>query len=263
MGAARRHVSARQGQRSETSVETDAIRCRVRHVIRHAVVWGVRHLGLINGGRNGGPGQVQQVNMFRQGGQPRLRPPCTAVKDPIGTKHSSARTARYPYAYVFQGQKTVLVWHTRGRADGFVRAAGVTLLAAPSEAQLRGELGKDTRRVRWAEGAAMDFDRFWVAVRNLRVGRASSKATCKMLLDGWNFLEDLLRTTRSRAVAKRLRTPLLDTVYDKLFYGINLPAVTPKGRSYSPLWTRAELRTLRKEIGAVWQYLRERGVIVP
>lgn len=185
------------------------------------------------------------------------------MKDPIGTKRPSAPTARYPYAYVSKGQRTVLVWQTRGRADGFVRAAGLKLFAAPSEAQLRGELGKDARRVRWADGAAMDFDRFWVALRNLRVRRSSSKATCKVLLDGWNFMEDLLRTTRSRAVAKRLRTPILDKVCDKLFYGINLPSVTPKGRSYSPLWTRAELRTLRKEIGAVWQYLQERGVIAP
>ncbi len=45
-------------------------------------------------------------------------------------------------------------------------------------------------------------------------------------------------------------------VLDKLFWGCNLPAVTPKGKSYIPIWTKKEvkeLRTMLEECIAVFE----------
>jgi len=33
---------------------------------------------------------------------------------------------------------------------------------------------------------------------------------------------------------------LTQKIYNKLFWGSNLPAVTPKGRYYEPIWPRRE-----------------------
>jgi len=57
---------------------------------------------------------------------------------------------------------------------------------------------------------------------------------CAMLLDLWNLAQDVAVST-----GKGLNTtgPATDTLYDKLFHGCNLPALTPPGRCYTPWWT--------------------------
>lgn len=36
----------------------------------------------------------------------------------------------------------------------------------------------------------------------------------------------------------------VDDVYDKMFKGCNLPAITPEGEEYYPIWTKAEMRII-------------------
>jgi hypothetical protein len=80
-------------------------------------------------------------------------------------------------------------------------------------------------------------------------------------LDGWNFIEDLLKTIGAKKELRTLRTPLLNKAYDKFFYGVNLPSVTPEGKSYSPLWLAEEILALRREFRTVWHNLRRVGLI--
>jgi len=67
---------------------------------------------------------------------------------------------------------------------------------------------------------------------------------CSNLLNAWNLLadihasrgetNDLLSHTDQRGQA----------VYEKLFYGCNLPAVTPEGQRFDPTWSVEECRSL-------------------
>jgi hypothetical protein len=109
----------------------------------------------------------------------------------------------------------------------------------------------------WTQEAELDFDEFWMAIKGLRVNRASSTKTCARLLNGWNFLEDLLRALAEPDWLKRLSTASMKRIYDKLYYGNNLPAVTPVGRSYSPLWPREEIVLLRGTFRKLWHELAQ------
>lgn len=166
----------------------------------------------------------------------------------------------YPYAYIYKSKKTVLIWQTNGR-DTFRWVSPKCLLQASTVMNLKRQLRAEAAQVHWSEHAEIDFDKFWTALESLRANRASSSETCSVLLKGWNFIEDMGRTFNLKKEMKRLRSKLLDKAYEKVFYGCNLPSVTPKGKSYRPLWSTAEIKSLRTEHRAVWQSLRSQGYI--
>ena len=66
---------------------------------------------------------------------------------------------------------------------------------------------------------------------------------CDAFLGAWNLFADV-----ARSVGTPLddRGELADKVYDKLFWGNNIPAVTPAGREYVPVWSKEEMDCLRR-----------------
>lgn len=168
----------------------------------------------------------------------------------------------YPYAFIFKNVRTVLIWQTsKAFPDSFKLDPKGSLISAETEQELKRKLGVECEKVKWADGSEIDFNKLWVSLRNLRVGRASSEGTCKLLLDGWNFLEDLGQTFELNQELEGLRAPFLNKIYDKLLSGSNLPSLTPEGRSYSPLWLQDEIYSLRNEFRKVWKLFRELGYI--
>lgn len=76
----------------------------------------------------------------------------------------------------------------------------------------------------------------------LRPGRSLSPQRATALLECWNALSDLAHTVDAGVETKRLRTKRL---YDKLFYGSNVPSMTPAGQTYRLVLGEDERRTLR------------------
>lgn len=66
---------------------------------------------------------------------------------------------------------------------------------------------------------------------------------CDAFLGGWNLFGDV-----ARSVGTPLddRGELADKVYDKLFWGNNIPAVTPRDHEYVPVWNKDEMECLRR-----------------
>ena len=92
-----------------------------------------------------------------------------------------------------------------------------------------------------------DIDAMLRALAGLRDGRASSISTCKQLLDGWNLLEDLARSLDLAMNEGSARDKQVQSkAYQKLFWGNNLPAVTPEGKTYLPLFLASERRLMRR-----------------
>lgn len=61
------------------------------------------------------------------------------------------------------------------------------------------------------------------------------------VIDAWNELDDLLLLT---ATPLGFRGERASRCYDKAFFGLNLPAVTPPGEHYRPAWRPRELRKI-------------------
>jgi hypothetical protein len=73
-------------------------------------------------------------------------------------------------------------------------------------------------------------------------GSATDTLDCATLLNAWNLLGDLPHVENLFAWAD-VRAK---GVYDKLFFGCNLPAITPKGEHYVPTWSASEITALKR-----------------
>jgi len=138
-----------------------------------------------------------------------------------------------------------VVWHS-GERDGFVRDKAGRLRAACTPEALTATAGARNVLPVNSEPIEYDFDRIrtWCAAPDVAgVDHAA-------FLDAWNFLNDLAGlhdgadmpyTRLSRGAAE---------CYDKLFWGSNLPAVTPAGERFEPAWQADELIEVRRVLEA-------------
>lgn len=165
----------------------------------------------------------------------------------------------YPYAYIYKGNQTILIWQTSNEdfGDRFRLSSDNVLVEIKNEADLK-RMKHELPDVHWNEMATMDFDRFWEAIRKMKPGQASSQKTCDLILSGWNFIEDMGRTFGCAVQLKKLLSPFLTDCYNKIFYGVNL---LPTGTPYHPVWSKNEITAIRKSLKAIWTVFIENHYI--
>lgn len=78
---------------------------------------------------------------------------------------------------------------------------------------------------------------------------------CNAFLGAWNLFSDVARSIGSELPDG---SDLANKCYDKLFWGNNLPAVTPPGKHYEPIWDAVEADYLRTLLGSGLTLLRSR-----
>ena len=76
------------------------------------------------------------------------------------------------------------------------------------------------------------------------IGTAEEQEVLDTLRSGW-----LTTGGKTKAFEADLGE-CVQRVYDKLFFGNNLPAMTPPGEHYDPTWSDAEIRILCSVIAA-------------
>lgn len=106
-----------------------------------------------------------------------------------------------------------------------------------------------------SDGIPVDDEVGWrVDVDHARevLGFTMSRDEIEVVINAWNSLDDL---TKSLGVPLGFRGTLANRAYDKLFWGLNLPSVTPPGKWFTPGWWPGEL-------GKIDQVLRECGARV-
>jgi hypothetical protein len=87
------------------------------------------------------------------------------------------------------------------------------------------------------EAKRVDLD---AATSEARSGR--EVLDCATLLGAWDLVEDLAEARGRPRPTGAVRA----RVHEKLFWGCNLPSVTPSGEQYVPSWSRRERRVLRR-----------------
>jgi hypothetical protein len=137
---------------------------------------------------------------------------------------------------------TFVVWYSTDGHDGFVRLSNENLLVTTSNADLQARVAQLGFSLEPEHVTDYDFD-FVRAWCNTPI---TEGVDCLAFLNAWNFFDDLAEIhTKPETHHARLSREASD-VYDKLFWGNNLPATTPVGEQYEPSWTTGELEMMRQ-----------------
>lgn len=150
----------------------------------------------------------------------------------------SSRREHYPIECRLHGRERLLLWYSDD-VDGVIVGSDGRLVtfdstdSAVAYAQTRGlSLSADAPVV-----YDLDQLRAWTSSNTQAVD-------CRALLDCWNLFADVAECVPEHGDAFRAQDRAGSSVYEKLFYGNNLPAITPSGRAYEPVWSEAEIAQL-------------------
>ncbi|MBA3453348.1 MAG: hypothetical protein H0T42_09680 [Deltaproteobacteria bacterium] len=147
-------------------------------------------------------------------------------------------TVRYLCVALLDGIQRLFLWESDDETDDRVALdeAGF-LLCFPSEFAARAATQAESRPVSSEAPSVYDLDAIEAWCRS-----TATVTDCRRLLNAWNLFGDLPRNDNLCASADARNNSL----YDKLFAGCNLPAMTPPGEEYVPMWTSAEIAALKR-----------------
>jgi hypothetical protein len=168
----------------------------------------------------------------------------------------------YTVRLVAESKPRFLLWKEGfSQPDFFAREPGThRLLVADTPADLLKQAARWDCAVADQAPAIFDISAMLRALAGLRDGRGCSTTTCKQLLDGWNLLEDLARSLDLAMDKGSVRDQKMrGKAYQKLFWGNNLPSVTPEGRTYLPLFDAHERRLMRRHLRGMWSSVAARA----
>jgi hypothetical protein len=144
----------------------------------------------------------------------------------------------FPLLYRLEGEKSYLIWISNEQdsvavdSDGFV----VSFRHLTSLRQYA-----DLKHYSLETEEPMLHDLDWVATWCVRSGEP---VNCGDALAAWNLFSDVSASIPRRGVAFKTLDSQFPLIYDKLFWGNNLPSVTPEGELYIPKWSADEVGSL-------------------
>lgn len=154
----------------------------------------------------------------------------------------------YLVCFVLRFKKHFLLWQDGG-SDPDSYAMDIQrrkILQADTEDEIRKMAVTFGIAVAPSDVHVIDLDALDVILRNLRPSRRISQRASEKLLECWNAVDDL---SRSLGVVSELfatkNDALSDAVYEKLFYGNNLPSVREDVGMFHPFFSRDEMIWLR------------------
>ncbi len=158
------------------------------------------------------------------------------------------KTLYYPLWYRLDGLNRYLIWISREEVnedlDGvWLDSSGKTPAFGSMDALLAHAQDED---IAFADGALilhnLDVIKRWLKFKRSKA-QGPTAIGCDEFLAAWNLFADVSRSIDGGFNVDRERTR---KIYSKIFYGNNLPAITPEGEHYIPRWSNREKRILRE-----------------
>lgn len=141
----------------------------------------------------------------------------------------------YPFSFSLYGKDYYCIWYTDEK-DGFLEKCN-RILTFQNQQQLY-IYAKDNDLTFRDNITELSID---IAVDWLR--EKSNNIDCKYFLDFWNTISDLAYTVHESFYGN-YETDIILNIYDKLFYGNNLPSIKGDGENYYPAWSMEEIDVL-------------------
>ena len=146
----------------------------------------------------------------------------------------------YRLLYRLHGSDRFLLWYSDDHDGVETVADGVPSFR--TEADLRAFADARRLPVSGEEPVLHDLDLVAAWLADPR----GETIRCGEFLAAWNLFGDVARSSPAAAAGFGAHDERLGGLYEKLFWGSNLPAVTPVGERFVPEWSRDEVADLRR-----------------
>lgn len=143
--------------------------------------------------------------------------------------------------YKLRGKKRYLIWISNDKTS-IATDRGRFLLSFGSLSDLR-QYAKLSQYTLETE-KSRTHDLGWVATW---AKQPTQPIKCNPALDAWNLFDDVAESVP--APAFRAKSAQSTPTYKKLFWGSNLPSMTPPGRRFVPKWSEKEIHSLADVLG--------------
>jgi hypothetical protein len=115
--------------------------------------------------------------------------------------------------------------------------------------------------VDWPYDYMVDMDEITRALLELIPGEEIPTKTCKLILGGWNFLDDLLHTMDMPRTYEEQNSEDINHSYERIFWGNNLEALTPSSESWHPEFSKDEIISVQGLFFSILETLEQKQVI--
>lgn len=140
--------------------------------------------------------------------------------------------------YRLCGEDRYLIWISNDRDAVVVDDAGFVLCFDGAEA-LRAYADRNGYKLEAEDPILHDLDAVATWLDDPRM-----PVNCNEVLAAWNLFSDVARSVHERGSGFESLDSRFPAVYEKLFWGNNLPSMTPSDRRYTPEWSPEEVAAL-------------------
>jgi len=160
----------------------------------------------------------------------------------------------YPYWLKLDKRNLCCLWVTE-EFDQVYLNDQQQLPAFTTEESLKAHFHDISIAVEESMAVPLDLDKVQAFCKKPTVGRVN----CKVFLNAWNIFGDLYSAINQRNMDIEDKGHL--DVYNKLFWGSNLPVMTPVGEKFIPSWTDEELKELSDVLSSGLADFKSRVVV--
>jgi hypothetical protein len=138
------------------------------------------------------------------------------------------------------GMDLYLIWSSNDDSDGVIVEGDGSVAAFGSRADLRAYAERLGLALEPDESGEFDFD----SVESWLGNPVRGAIDCELFLNAWNLIDDVASSTGHLDFGWFSRGA--GEVYDMLFWGNNLPVVTPPGEQFVPAWSQGQVAELER-----------------
>lgn len=157
----------------------------------------------------------------------------------------------YIYWYQLDNKKAYLIWFSTDEKDGFWVGKDPFIPSFTSIENLQNYAKGKQIVVNTENPIFFDLD----LIENWLKESSDKIEDYNPFLDAWNLFDDISISTNGDFDKDRTLT---NGIYDRVFWGCNIPAMTPEGESFTPTWTKIELKIIRDTLKSGFQMFREK-----
>jgi len=151
----------------------------------------------------------------------------------------------YTYSFRYSGRDEYLIWYSND-CDGVHLDSGGRVPTFVSLDQLMSYAKvQDLSPAIEGDPVPLDLD----SVERFTRDSSSLLVDCNEILNAWNLFGDFARSLGATGSHFIDHDQAADGLYDKIFHGCNLPAMTPEGQEFQPIWSASEIRLIQELMG--------------